>query len=158
MDGKVTDIMHHGLEKIDWNEPVNLVISTCSDARSDPHIAIEIARRVAANPGITEFNKLPKALRAINAQTQQPTEILIHDPSYIPDKKQGGVFAVSAVPGHWGVVPRLSAAYAIMSFGPHGHGPKSLKSIRFANGVEPEDRNAIRDSLGKIIDIAVQAF
>ena len=130
-DGVISSIMHDSINKLDPSQPITLVISHCSDARSSPKIAEKIVARILRNHKVSKF-KLGKGLVAQNPATQQPTVLLFHAPSVMPKNKRGAVFKVSA--NEWGILQKLSAAYAIMSFGPNsplGHSPKSLVRIKF---------------------------
>ncbi len=70
------------------------------------------------------------------------------------------VAVIFAVSGPWGLLQRVSLAYAITFFGPHSKArdsPRSLKNIWF-EGLEEAERKAVKASLHGLLDVGVQAF
>ncbi|MEK6924519.1 MAG: hypothetical protein AABW54_04750 [Candidatus Micrarchaeota archaeon] len=143
----------HGLEELDLERPIKVIACVCADARSDARTAVKGVEALL-NDERTTHVALPEELIALNPATQQPEEIVFHAPDIAPDKKRGGAFGVSCP--EWGVLQKLSAAYAISHFGPHSHGPKSLKNVRFEGQLPDNVEQQIRLALAKIKGIAFE--
>ena len=99
--------------------------SICSDARVPEKAAIKYYEKVLKGLKSGSTIELGGVV-ATNPQTQAPKMILVHRPEEKPNKRDGKIFSVSSS-GELGLDERLSIAYALVNFGPHGS--KALKKI-----------------------------
>lgn len=139
----VSSIQAKNLGRLSLNSLVSLVVSTCSDARSDAKAGIELARAVLSEAGQGRAPPvritLDSRLLAENARVQEPVEIVFHASSSPPDKRQGKRFAI--VGDEFGLGQKISLAYALV------HLPKRLGRITF-EGIAPKVRAQVRAALG----------
>lgn len=121
------NVMSQNLDQLDLNSTVYVSGAVCSDARVDPAFVEKVVRCAMQGGAMCGVNK---DLVANNAATQQPTQILVYcADKVLPYNEKGGVFKVSVNAQGDMLKQLLSIAYAISSFGPNGHGPKTLSKI-----------------------------
>ena len=119
-------VFSQNLELLDPKGTIYASGSICSDARVDP--AFVEKALLCAMQGRT--CGIHRELVAKNPQTQQPSQILVYGAdTVLPYNQKGEVFKVSVNSDNDLLKQLLSIAYAISSFGPFGHGPKSLSRI-----------------------------
>ena len=138
-------VFSQNLDKLDPKGVIFVSGSVCSDARVDPEF-VEKALQCAMQGGMA--CGAHKELVAKDAQTQQPSQILVYGAdSVMPYNQKGGVFKVSFNEDGDLLKQLLSIAYAIASFGPFGHsGPKSLSQIKLV-GVPARAETELRKRL-----------
>jgi len=127
-DGSVSIVGTHDLDKLVPGAEVNVSGAVCADARVPCEIVSSTAKCALANRTACMFPELV----AKDAAVQKPHEAVVYGMgTLVPNNNSGGTFKVVVDPQKGAdVVAKLSLAYAITSFGPHGKGPKSLVRIR----------------------------
>jgi|GEM_PF-1674296 len=136
VDGSMTVIASHGLEKLDRSKPVDVVGSICSDARMSPEVLSAAAKCALSGNSACGYPELV----AKKPESQQPSEILVYGTdAIVPDKKFGEVFTVSVDPQKSKVDlgAKLSIAFALR-YGKNWKGPQSLVRIRFQGAGKAE--------------------
>jgi hypothetical protein len=106
------------------------IANICSDARVTeevPKTVMDLLSKGQLSAG--QVIQL-KNLVVPDAHVQKPSKIVFHSPENWPSKRKGDTFTVSLMGKGPDLASLLSAAYAMVNFGPHSS-VNSLKAIKF---------------------------